>query len=209
MAWNGMKWLEMTWNDKIWQQMIWNETKWNKMTQNDTKWHKIPTCLVVFMFIFDVMGNIIKTIEIIITMGALVEWVFSLRGGSNRILRSFIWNLKFELYFEEPSENLQRTLENPQSPHKALIRPSESTRGALSALGKSSGSPNRVTKEPPGMVSWGKAGSLQGGSPREKRPLRTTKPGTIWSMQNINRWRSDKFQPPFYLESGQTKVMQI
>ena len=22
-------------------------------------------------------------------------------------------------------------------------------------------------------------------------------------MQNINRWRSDQFQPPFYLESGQ------
>ena len=27
-------------------------------------------------------------------------------------------------------------------------------------------------------------------------------------MQNINRWRSDQFQPPFYLKSGQTKVMQ-
>ena len=27
--------------------------------------------------------------------------------------------------------------------------------------------------------------------------------GTILSMQNINRWRSDQFQPPFYLESGQ------
>ena len=24
-------------------------------------------------------------------------------------------------------------------------------------------------------------------------------------MQNINRWRSDLFQPPFYLESGQNK----
>ena len=22
-------------------------------------------------------------------------------------------------------------------------------------------------------------------------------------MQNINRWRSDQFQPPFYLETGQ------
>ena len=34
-------------------------------------------------------------------------------------------------------------------------------------------------------------------------------PGTISSMQSTNRRRSIQFQPPFYLESSQRKLMQI
>ena len=34
------------------------------------------------------------------------------------------------------------------------------------------------------------------------------KPGTISLIYNTNRWHSNQFQPPFYLESSQTKLMQ-